>query len=124
MSVPLLPAPLPALAEPRLTAPSGAVPRQQAGPATPDLTQPAARPVAATIAADAVHQVTARAVQALFPQHDIAIEGFFDDSSSRYVYRVADRHTGEVLAQSPPDELLRFYASTRAAAEPLITVEA
>ena len=48
-----------------------------------------------------------------------------DEGTGRIVYRVADRSSGEVLHQSPPDALLRFFASARAALdEPLVAVEA
>jgi len=41
------------------------------------------------------------------------------------VCTVADRRSGEVLLQTPPEALLRFFASTRAKlARPLVAVDA
>jgi uncharacterized FlaG/YvyC family protein len=53
------------------------------------------------------------------------VTSFVDTESGRSVYRVADRTTGEVLMQSPAEELLRFYASSRVALErPLLAIDA
>ena len=53
------------------------------------------------------------------------VTSFQDEGTGRVVYRVADRKSGEVLHQSPPDALLRFYASSREGRDrPLVAVEA
>jgi hypothetical protein len=65
------------------------------------------------------------AARAMFPNREVDVTSFRDEGSDRIVYRVADRETGRVLVQSPPDALLRFYASARQAlAEPLLALEA
>ena len=65
------------------------------------------------------------AARAMFKDRDVEITSFQDEGTGRTVYRVADRSSGEVLHQSPPDALLRFFASARAALdEPLVAVEA
>lgn len=69
----------------------------------------------------------AAAVQDLFPDRDVDIRSFHDQGADRFVYRVADRRTGELLVQLPPDDLLRFYASSRRAgeaAEPVLQLRA
>jgi hypothetical protein len=45
----------------------------------------------------------------------VQIRSFHDEASGRYVYQVEDTFTGELLTQLPPEELLRFFASLRAA---------
>ena len=63
--------------------------------------------------------------RALFPEREVEVTSFHDSASGRIVCTVADRRSGEVLMQSPPDALLRFFANTRdALAEPLLAVEA
>lgn len=74
---------------------------------------------------EALDRASRAAARAMFPGRDVEVTSFRDEGSNRLVYRVADRETGRVLVQSPPDALLRFYASARAAmAEPLVAVEA
>ncbi|MFO1069667.1 MAG: hypothetical protein U1E14_14200 [Geminicoccaceae bacterium] len=66
-----------------------------------------------------------RAASGLYPDRSVQVSSFVDGASGRSVYRVADRVTGEVLMQSPAEELLRFYASSRAALErPLLAIDA
>ncbi len=61
----------------------------------------------------------------MFKDRDVEITSFQDGGTGRIVYRVADRSNGEVLHQSPPDALLRFFASSREAlSEPLVAIEA
>ena len=50
----------------------------------------------------------------MFPEREVEVTSFHDRASGRIVCTVADRRSGEVLMQSPPDALLRFFASTRA----------
>lgn len=65
------------------------------------------------------------AARAMFKEREVEITSFLDEGTGRTVYRVADRSSGEVLHQSPPDALLRFFASSRAALDqPLVAVEA
>ena len=70
-------------------------------------------------------RVSRAAARAIFADRDIEITSYRDEGTGRTVYRVADRTSGEVLHQSPPDALLRFFASARAALDqPLMAVEA
>jgi hypothetical protein len=65
------------------------------------------------------------AARAMFQDREVEITSFLDEDTGRTVYRVADRSSGEVLHQSPPDALLRFFATTRAALNgPLVAIEA
>ena len=81
-----------------------------------------ARAVAPTQALDRATQAAARAV---FAEREVEVTSFHDSASGRIVCTVADRRSGEVLMQSPPDALLRFFASTRAMlTEPLVAVDA
>ena len=63
--------------------------------------------------ARALSNAVQTAARELFKGHDVEISSFRDDQSGRFVYRVADSRSGQVLAQQPPEELLRFYASMR-----------
>jgi len=65
-----------------------------------------------------------RAASTLFPERAVRVEGFRDEASGRFVYRVADRVSGEVLLQMPPEALLRFFASAQEALGPLLEIEA
>lgn len=70
-------------------------------------------------------QATRIAASAMFAGREVEVTSFHDQGSGRIVCKVADRSSGEVLMQSPPDALLRFFANTRdALAEPLLAVEA
>lgn len=64
------------------------------------------------------------AASTLFRDREVEVQGFRDAASGRFVYRVADRRSGEVLVQLPPEALLRFFASARDALEPLVRIEA
>ena len=87
--------------------------------------QPMAEARPAVDPGQALDRASRAAARAMFPDHDVEVTSFRDEGSNRLVYRIADRETGRVLVQSPPDALLRFYASSRAAmAEPLVAVEA
>ena len=87
--------------------------------------QPVAEARPAVDPGQALDRASRAAARAMFPDHDVEVTSFRDEGSNRLVYRVADRETGRVLVQSPPDALLRFYASAREAmAEPLVAVEA
>jgi hypothetical protein len=90
--------------------------------AAPPADPPVVRPVEPTQALDRASRAAARAI---FEDRDVEVTSFRDQGTGRIVYRVADKASGEVLLQSPPDALLRFFASTRAAlADPLLAVEA
>lgn len=65
------------------------------------------------------------AANELFPDREVAVESFYDESSGRYVHRIADSESGELLLQTPPDELLRFFASGREPyGAPLLEIDA
>ena len=49
------------------------------------------------------------------------MRGFEHEASGRYVVKVGD---GRTLMQSPPDALLRFFASGRDTINPLVRIEA
>ncbi len=94
----------------------------------PVLQQPAL-PAPTTIAGDAAGGRLERLVEAaareLFPGREIAVESFYDKDAGRYVHRIADSRSGELLLQTPPDELLRFFASGREPyGEPLLEIDA
>jgi hypothetical protein len=60
-----------------------------------------------------------------FPARSLATETYCDGDTGRVIYRVSDRLTGEVLMQEPPEDLLRFYAVSRGAADrPLLSIDA
>ncbi len=71
-----------------------------------------------------VERAVQLAASALFRDREVEVQGFRDAGSGRFVYRVADQRSGEVLIQSPPDALLRFFASARDALGPLVRIEA
>ena len=53
------------------------------------------------------------------------MESFYDKASGRFVHRIADGESGEILAQTPSDSLLRFFASGRQPfGRPLLRLEA
>lgn len=81
--------------------------------------------VEAATGGDVIRQTALRAAQAHFPGRDVAMESYYDQSADRAVYRLSDRRTGEILFESPPEELLRFFASVREPpGAPLVTLEA
>ena len=57
-----------------------------------------------------------QAGDAAFPGQAVDVVTFHDAESGHDVCRVTDRDTGAVLAQMPPDELLRLYVGARDAA--------
>ncbi len=70
-------------------------------------------------------ELAERAVNELFAGREVDVRSFRDEVTGRMVYRVTDRRSGEVLVQSPPEELLRFYAAARRPpGAPLVTFEA
>jgi hypothetical protein len=86
---------------------------------------PAAAPVAGTQTPDAIRQAVARVVEAHARDRDVSVDNRYDQATGRAVVRVADRRTGEVLFESPPEELLRFFASARERpGAPLVVLEA
>ena len=73
----------------------------------------------------ALNRASRAAARAMFKDRDVEITSFQDEGTGRIVYRVTDRSSGELLHQSPPDALLRFFASSRAAlGEPIVAIEA
>ena len=91
-------------------------------PASPAAPQSIPHPVEPTQMLDRASHAAARA---MFKDRDVEVTSFHDELAGRVVYQVADRASGEVLMQSPPDALLRFFASTREAlAEHLVELEA
>jgi flagellar protein FlaG len=78
--------------------------------------QPAPRQGAnATPAASAaLESAVARAAEQYYAGRDIEVHSSLDESTGRMVHKITDRATGDVIAQSPPEELLRFFASGRA----------
>ena len=77
-----------------------------------------ARPVASGKALDELagtklDRLAEAAAKELVPGREVAVESFYDKSSGRYVHRIADSESGELLLLTPPDELLRFVASGR-----------
>ena len=71
-----------------------------------------------------VDQAVKQAADAMFKGQEVEVRGFLDDGSGRFVYRISDKNSGEVLAQTPPDALLRFFASYEGAPTPLVSVDA
>lgn len=72
------------------------------------------RPNRPEAAATALQDAVARAAKEYFQGREIEVRSSFDEDSGRFVHKVMDRATGDVIAQSPPEELLRFFASGRA----------
>jgi hypothetical protein len=64
------------------------------------------------------------AAQALHAEKAVKVSSFYDEATGRQIYRVADPVSGQVLSQSPPEELLRLYAAIREDGRPLVEVEA
>ena len=103
--------------EPRPASPDGTavVPAVAANPLTRTAVEPS----------QLLDRASRAAARAMFQDREVEITSFLDEGTGRTVYRVADRSSGEVLHQSPPDALLRFFATTRAALNgPLVAVEA
>lgn len=65
-----------------------------------------------------------QAARQIYSERDVQVSNFYDEATGRQVYRVADKHSGEVLNQSPPEELLRLYASIRKESEePILALD-
>ncbi|MGF1476182.1 MAG: flagellar protein FlaG [Geminicoccaceae bacterium] len=81
-------------------------------PAAP---QPPASPAARTSREEAKTLTAAveKAARALYEGRAVDVESFHDEATGRHVVKVKDQTSGAVIAQSPSDALLRFYASTR-----------
>ena len=112
------------------------------GPASPVRPEPrpietAIRPVLQTAVQPAIgkpegepassklEQIVEQAARDLFPGREVAVQSFFDKDSGRFVHRIADGASGELLLQTPPDELLRFFASGREPfGQPLLEIDA
>ena len=74
---------------------------------------------------DALRAAATRAAAALYGDREVEVSSFRDERTGRMVHRIADPYSGQVLMQSPSDELLRFYASSQAAAKgPLLAIDA
>jgi len=71
-----------------------------------------------------LEKVVTRLAENVYPDRQIEVNNFVDEGSGRIVFRVADKESGQVLHQSPPDELLRFFASGRhPASRPLVYLD-
>jgi hypothetical protein len=116
----------------QLTAPAAAAPfpgrAERHPPATAGLGPGPVAPAddgARAAAPQALERAVRAAGQAIFGQREVEVTSFHDPASGRIVCTVADRRSGEVLLQTPPDALLRFFASTRAMqTAPLVAVDA
>lgn len=62
--------------------------------------------------------------KALVSSTHLDVSSFHDESTGRYVTRVADRWSGRVLLQTPPEDLLRFLASAPERAAPPTVIDA
>lgn len=91
--------------------------------------QEAVQPVVGNPAGERVggklEQIVEQAARELFPGREVAVQSFYDKDSGRFVHRIADGDSGELLLQTPPDELLRFFASGREPyGQPLLEIDA
>ncbi len=81
--------------------------------------------VPAETAGMSLERIVQQAARDLFPGREVAVESFYDKASGRFVHRIADGESGELLAQTPSDSLLRFFASGRQPlGKPLLRLEA
>ena len=115
----------PVVARPTGSAP--AEPRAATADPTAGVRVPAAECLAprAVEPSQALDRASRAAARALFRDRDVEVTSFQDEGTGRIVYRIADKASGQVLHQSPPDALLRFFASARRSLErPLLAVEA
>ncbi len=103
----------PALPPPR---PAGAAPPAAAAPPIPAPAKPEPEPPSM----DALMA----ALKALTSAKSLEVSSFHDDATGRYVVRVADRDSGRVLIQTPPDDLLRFLASAPSLDPPPTLIDA
>jgi uncharacterized FlaG/YvyC family protein len=94
-------------------------------PVLQSVVQPAAGNPASERVGGKLEQIVEQAARDLFPGREVAVQSFFDEDSGRYVHRIADNDSGELLLQTPPDELLRFFASGREPyGAPLLEIDA
>jgi hypothetical protein len=98
-----------------------------------DESRPVLRPAVPTVvgqpagdpAGSQLERLVEQAARDLYPGREVAVQSFYDEDSGRYVHRIADGQSGELLLQTPPDELLRFFASGREPyGAPLLEIEA
>jgi hypothetical protein len=82
-------------------------------PAAPVATARAIDPPAPTQTVARLDEQITRAAGALFAGREVAVETRHDEATGRVVVRIRDRASGEVMAQMPPEELLRFWAAVR-----------
>jgi hypothetical protein len=114
------PAALDVLAAARRGGPPSAVAQGSSSPAAP------ARPAVSDLPSGSPLEVAAtRAAGALYAGREVEVSSFHDEATGRMVHRIADPRSGRVLLQSPSEELLRFYASSRPDdASPLVAIDA
>ena len=94
-------------------------------PVLQEAVQPAVDQPEGEPAGSKLEQIVEQAARDLFPGREVAVQSFFDKDSGRYVHRIADNASGELLLQTPPDELLRFFASGREPfGAPLLEIDA
>ncbi len=107
--------------DPTSTLPALPPPRQAANaiPARPEPSKPAV-----VEAAPETLEAAQAAFKALTSSQSLEISAFHDDATGRYVVRVADRLSGRVLIQTPPDDLLRFLASAPSLDPPPTLIDA
>ncbi len=80
---------------------------------------------AAAVPPDQAAEIAVRsAAQSHYAERDLEVTTFRDSASGHYVFRVADSRTGQVLHQSPPEALLRFFAAARQQSAPLLRLDA
>lgn len=83
-----------------------------------------ARPAGEADAGSTLQAAARLAASALYADRDVEVSSFHDEATGRMVHRIADQRSGQVLMQTPSEELLRFYASSRGAASPLVAIDA
>ncbi|MFP4359244.1 MAG: hypothetical protein ACLFTG_00980 [Alphaproteobacteria bacterium] len=62
--------------------------------------------------------------KALSGSDHLDVRSFHDEGTGRFVTRVADKWSGRVLIQTPPEDLLRFLASAPAGGPPPTVIDA
>ena len=107
--------------DPAGSLPASSSPRTIGAPAP---ARPEAPKPAAVDAAPESLEAAQAAFKALTSSKSLEISAFHDDATGRYVVRVADRLSGRVLIQTPPDELLRFLASAPSLDPPPTLIDA
>lgn len=86
-------------------------PRPPSAAAVPVAPAPLPESTAPTKPAPPTFEAAEAAFKALSSSKSLEVTSFHDDATGRFVVRVADRLSGRVLIQMPPDDLLRFLAS-------------